>query len=182
MQGMNYKYVRAAPNEPESHEALLKLANRSAYSGDVYSNLEAFFSRQGYHADADRAFIAGKCRARKEHLRGLRCLVDWFHFLFVGYGRHPWQAIYFIVAFVLLGCFLFPRRKMEAQKPEYAARVYNRFWYSLGLFLPFVDLQVAKEWKPRNDRHFITFYMRLHILFGWILIPFFLAALAGLVK
>src|SRR5437762_6986522 len=80
MQGMNYKYVRAAPNEPESHEALLKLANRSAYSGDVYSNLEAFFSRQGYHADADRAFIAGKCRARKEHLRGLRCLVDWFHF------------------------------------------------------------------------------------------------------
>ena len=179
MQGMNYKYVRAAPNEPESHEALLKLANRSAYTGDVYSNLEAFFSRQGYHADADRAFIAGKCRERKEYLHGLRWLGSWLLYLLVGYGRHPSQAGYLCVFFVVLGCFLFSPRKMEPQKPEDAARVYNRFWYSLGLFLPFVDLQADKVWKPKNDRRFLRHYMRLHILLGWILIPIFLAALTA---
>ena len=43
MQGMSYKYIRAAPEEPESHTALLKLAGQSAYTADVYSNLEKFF-------------------------------------------------------------------------------------------------------------------------------------------
>ena len=57
MQGMSYKYLRAAPNEPESHGALLKLADRSAYSADVYNHLEEFFLRQGYRDDADRASL-----------------------------------------------------------------------------------------------------------------------------
>src|SRR5207244_13462965 len=37
MQGMSYKYIRSVPgpgNEPESHTALLKLANQSAYTAD----------------------------------------------------------------------------------------------------------------------------------------------------
>ena len=46
MQGMNYKYVRAAEREPESHEALLKLAGQSAYAADVYGNLGEFFKRR----------------------------------------------------------------------------------------------------------------------------------------
>ena len=33
---------------------------------------------------------------------------------------------------------------MEPQKPDDTPRVYSRFWYSLGLFLPFVDLQADK--------------------------------------
>src|SRR5439155_686710 len=77
MQGMSYKYIRAAPEEPESHTELLKLAKQSAYTADVYSNLEAFFLRQGYRADADKAFIAGKVRERKEYFRS----DDWFGWL-----------------------------------------------------------------------------------------------------
>jgi uncharacterized protein YjbI with pentapeptide repeats len=64
MQGMSYKYIRAAPEESDSHKILLKLAGRSAYSADVYGNLEENFLRQGYRGDADRAFIAGKRRER----------------------------------------------------------------------------------------------------------------------
>src|SRR6266478_9250892 len=75
MQGMIYKYIRAVPkNEPESHKALLKLADQSAYTADVYSSLEEFFLRQGYRADADKAFIAGKRRERDECFRS----GDWF--------------------------------------------------------------------------------------------------------
>ena len=182
MQGMSYKYIRAAPNEPESHGALLKLADRSAYSADVYNHLEEFFLRQGYRGDADRAFIKGKRRERKENLHGLSwagsCFLDWL----VGYGRRPWQAGIPCAALVALGCVLFSPKKMEPQKPEDAPRVYSRFWYSLGLFLPFVDLQADKVWKPKADQTFLRNYMRVHIMLGWILIPIVLAALTGLIK
>jgi uncharacterized protein YjbI with pentapeptide repeats len=176
MQGMSYKYIRAAPNEPESHRALLKLADQSAYSADVYNHLEEFFLRQGYRDDAERAFIQGKRRERKENLRGLSwvgdCLLDWL----VGYGRRPWQAGIPCAALVALGCVLFSPKKMEPQKPEDTPRVYSRFWYSLGLFLPFVDLQADKVWKPKADQTFLRNYMRVHIMLGWILVPLVLAA------
>jgi predicted RNA-binding protein with PUA-like domain len=171
MQGMSYKYIQAgsgAPteNESESHKALLKLADRSAYTADVYSNLEEFFLRQGYRGDAVTAFIAGKRRERKENLYGLgwlgSYLLDWL----VGYGRRPWQAGIPCAVLVALGCVLFSPKKMEPQKPEDTPRVYSRLWYSLGLFLPFVDLQADKLWKPKADQTFLRFYMRVHIILG----------------
>jgi hypothetical protein len=200
MHGMSYKSIRAVrEDEPKSHKALLKLAHHSAYSADVYGNLEDFFLRRGYRDDADRAFIAGKRRERKETLHGLgylgSYLLDWL----VGYGRRPWQAGIPCAVLVALGCVFFSPRKMELQKSEdvpkgysgkkkepqkseHAPRGYSRFWYSLGLFLPFVDLQTVKMWKPKDDQTFLRNYMRLHILLGWILIPLVLAALTGLIK
>ena len=185
MQGMSYKYIRAAPEEPESHTALLKLAGQSAYTADVYSNLEAFFLRQGYRADADKAFIAGKVRERKEYFRS----GDWFGWLrswmlcfLVGYGRQPWRPVIPCAFLIALGCVLFSPNKMEPQKPEDTPRVYSRFWYSLNLFLPVIDLQAGKVWKPKADQTFLRNYMRVHILLGWILVPLVLAAVTGLIK
>jgi uncharacterized protein YjbI with pentapeptide repeats len=182
MQGMSYKYIRAAPEEPDSHKALLKLAGRSAYSADVYGNLEAFFFRQGYRGDADRAFIAGKRRERKEYPYGLARFGSWSLDWLVGYGRRPWQAGIPCAVLIGLGCVLFSPKKMEPQEPEDTPRVYNRFWYSLDLFLPFVDLQADDVWKPKTNERFLRHYVRLHVMLGWILIPIVLAALTGLIK
>jgi uncharacterized protein YjbI with pentapeptide repeats len=185
MQGMSYKTILAAREEPESHKALLKLADQSAYSADVYSHLEEFFLRQGYRADADEAFIAGKVGERQEYFRSgdwLGWLRSWVLDLLVGYGRKPWRAGIPCAVLVALGCVLFSPKKMEAQNPEDTPRVYNRFWYSLGLFLPFVDLQSNKVWKPKADQTFLRNYMRVHILLGWILVPLVLAAVTGLIK
>jgi hypothetical protein len=182
LQGMGYKYIRAASKEPQSHKALLNVADQSAYSADVYSHLEEFFLRQGYRADADDAFIKGKRRERRENLHGLgrldSYLLDWL----VGYGRRPWQAGIPCAALVALGCVLFSPKKMERQKPEDTPRVYSRFWYSLDLFLPFVDLQADDVWKPKTNERFLRHYVRLHVMLGWILIPIVLAALTGLIK
>jgi hypothetical protein len=71
---------------------------------------------------------------------------------------------------------------MEPQKPEDAERVYNRIWYSLDLFLPFVDLQADDVWKPKTNERFLRHYVRLHVMLGWILVPLVLAALTGLIK
>ena len=46
MHGMSYKHIQAVPgslNARKSHTALLNLADQSAYTADVYSNLESFF-------------------------------------------------------------------------------------------------------------------------------------------
>jgi hypothetical protein len=186
MQGMSYKYIRAGGgNERKSHEALLRLADQSAYTADVYSSLEQFFLRQGYRGDADKAFIAGKVRERKEYFRSrdwFGWLRSWMLYFLVGYGRRPWQAGIPCAVLVALGCVLFSPKKMEPQKLEDTPRVYSRFWYSLGLFLPFVDLQSNKMWKPKVDQTFLRNYMRVHILLGWILVPLVLAALTGLIK
>jgi uncharacterized protein YjbI with pentapeptide repeats len=192
MQGMSYKYIRAVrEDEPKSHKELLKLADQSAYTADVYSNLEEFFKRQGYRADADRAFIAGKCRERKQYFHSddwFRWLGSWTLYLLVGYGRRPWQAGISCAVLVALGCILFSPAKMELQdpkelqKPEEMRHQYNRFWYSLGLFLPVVDLKSSELWKPMKKHPFLRNYVRVHILLGWILIPLVLAALTGLIK
>ena len=186
MQGMNYRYIRAVEDdEPNPQKALLELAERWPYTAEVYTNLEAFFLRQSDRADADRAFITGKCRERKEYFAG-RDWPNWLGslllYLLVGYGRHPLQAATLCAALVALGCILFSPEKMEPQNPQDTPRVYSRFWYSLGLFLPFVDLQASKVWKPKVDRTCLRNYMRLHILLGWILIPIVLAALTGIIK
>ncbi len=182
LQAMNYKQIIAAPKEPESHEALLKLAGQSAYRADVYGNLEAFFLRQGYRDDADRAFIAGKRREREQLPYGLNWFGSWLLDWLVGYGRHPAHAGYFCAFFVALGCFLFSPKRMEPQKPDDAPRVYNRFWYSLSLFVPLVDLQAHTVWKPKTEETFLRNYLRVQILLGWILIPILLAAVTGLIK
>ena len=186
MQGMSYKYIRAGGgNERKSHEALLRLADQSAYTADVYSNLEKFFFSQGYRADADKAFIAGKVRERKECFRSrdwFGWLRSWMLYLLVGYGRRPWQAGIACAVVIALGCVLFSPNKMELQKPEDMPQVYSRFWYSLNLFLPVVDLQAGKMWNPKADQTFLRNYMRVHILLGWILVPLVLAAVTGLIK
>jgi cytochrome c oxidase assembly factor CtaG len=98
------------------------------------------------------------------------------------YGRQTFRIAEICIFLVVVGCVLFAPKKMELQKPEDAPRVYSRFWYSLGLFLPFVDLQADKVWKPKADQTFLRNYMRVHMLLGWILVPLVLAALTGLIK
>jgi hypothetical protein len=194
LEGITFQHASAAAKEPESHQKLLELANKSAYAADVYGSLEAFFLRQGYRADADAAFIAGKCRERKEYLHNGDWVKSWLLYGLVGYGRHPEQAGYLCLAIIALGCVLFPLKKMELQDPDDAndpdellkrpekRHVYNRFWYSFGLFLPFVNLQTAEQWKPKKKHAFLRNYVRVHILLGWILIPILLAAVSGLIK
>lgn len=186
--GITYTSIKADVDELKSHQSLLRIAQQASYSADVYKNLEGFFSREGYADDANRAFIAGKRRERRENLHGINwlgsLLLDWL----IGYGRHPERAGYLCLGVVALGCILFPFSKMglqdpkELEKPEDMQSQYNRFWYSLGLFLPVVNLKTSDLWKPKKEYVLLRQYVRVHILLGWVLVPIFLAAISGLVK
>lgn len=183
MKGMTYRHVQAVKgNERESHEKLLKLAERSPYTADVYRKLEHFFLTQGYRDDADKVFVAGKRRERREYLSRFERLASWLLDQVVRYGRQPSRAGIFCVFFVAFGAALFSPKRMELQQVQTMPRIFNRFWYSLGLFLPIVNLESDKVWKPKADQTFLRNYMRVHILLGWILVPLVLAALTGLIK
>ena len=74
---------------------------------------------------------------------------------------------------------------METQSVNDAAKYKGRYhpvWYSLATFLPIVSLPDASIWEPRQDRKLARFYLRLHIIFGYLLIPIGLAAWTGIIK
>lgn len=186
LQGMKYEYITAhVDDENDSHRRLLQLLAQSDYSADVYKNLETFFVKQGYRDNADRAFIASKKRERKEKLKGAAWFGSWVLYLLVGNGRHPVYAGGLCLILIAIGCVAFSAKKMQLQVKQEKGdppRVYNRFWYSLGLFLPFVDLHMDRLWKPKRSHTILRNYVRVHILAGWVFVPIFLAALTGLIK
>ena len=180
---MTYKHINAG-TEKDTWQELLAWVDGSKYSGQPYVQLEEFFRAAGYPERADTVFIARKQRERSEALEGLTAWW-WNLFLdkFVGYGLKPERVLVLSVLVVLLGALPFRRREyMEPQKREYASRLYNPFWYSLDLFLPFVDLRMAKVWMPMQDRRFARQYARVQTTLGWILIPIGLVAIMGIIQ
>jgi hypothetical protein len=159
----------------------IDLLNHAQFSQDAYGKLESMFVRQGHEGAANQVYIAQKWRER-EYLSPPAKIGNVLLYVLVGYGRRPWLAFVWGAVFVTIGCFVFRRREMEPQKPEYATRQYSAFWYSLDQFLPFVDLQSAGVWQPRQNSRWARHYVPVHTLLGWILIPIGLAAVSGLIK
>jgi hypothetical protein len=184
LDGMTYQAIRMG-SERVLGQKLLELANRSAYSVQVYSNLMAFFRRQGYSEWADEVLVAQKRRERAEILTWNSAGWWWNLFLdlFVLYGLSPARVFLWSALFVVIGCLVFRRQEdMEPQRGEVASGDYNAFWYSLDLFLPYIDLRTASAWAPKPERRFARHYMRVHTLLGWLVIPIGLLALTGIIK
>src|SRR5262249_50497564 len=97
-------------------------------------------------------------------------------------GRHLERALYASALILILGWALAFRKEewMTTQDPKDAERYkgkYRGFWYSLDLFLPVVDFGDERVWIPREDRRLSSFYRRIHMILGHILVPLGLAAL-----
>ena len=174
LDAMSYRELKA--------DSPTTFVNDAHYASDAYANLESFLKRQGKESEADSVYIAQKRRERNGlNLPGKvgSFLLDFL----VGYGRRAWLVFIWSALCVAAAWLVFRRRQdMEPLKPEYAERPYSPFWYSLDVFLPFVDLQAAGFWAPRKDRRFARHYIAIHTLLGWILIPIGLAAISGLVR
>lgn len=182
LEGIKYKSIRASSENSESNSKLLSITDRAIYSEDIYNNLASSFAMQGNYADSDRTFVSGKQRERSEYLSGIRWVQSWLLDILVGYGRHPWYATLPCIIVVIFGCFVFAPDKMEPRQTGSIPGIYNRFWYSAGLFLPIVSLESDKFWKPKDDGAFRRNYARVHVLLGWLLVPVVLAAITGFIK
>ena len=169
-------------------EALLSFVGKSEYKPDVYSTLESFYQRTGDVYAARDVYVAWKNRERdaafsKFPLRGIWM---WVQYVTTGYGKFLVRALYWGLLFIFVGCVFFWKESgMETQDARDAAKYQGRYhpiWYSLATFLPIVHLPDASIWTPRQDRKLARFYLRLHIIFGYLLIPIGLAAWTGIIK
>lgn len=169
-------------------EALLSFVGNSEYKPDVYSALESFYQRNGDVYAARDVYVAWKNRERdaafsKFPLRGIWM---WVQYVTTGYGKFLVRALLWALLFILVGCVFFWKESgMETQDANDAAKYKGRYhpiWYSLATFLPIVSLPDASIWEPRQDRKLARFYLRLHIIFGYLLIPIGLAAWTGIIK
>ena len=169
-------------------EALLSFVGKSEYKPDVYSTLESFYQHTGDVYAARDVYVAWKNRERdaafsKFPLRGIWM---WVQYVTTGYGKFLVRALLWALLFILVGCVLFWKESgMETQDASDAAKYKGRYhpvWYSLATFLPIVSLPDASIWEPRQDRKLARFYLRLHIIFGYLLIPIGLAAWTGIIK
>jgi hypothetical protein len=166
---------------------------RATFSESAFSTYEQLLRSRGLVTDADDVYFAMRERRRTELWQkskgsvgrvsgaALYIVLDLVQKLFLGYGRSAIQPMVWSLVFVILGTITFwDKKRMEAHS-EHPPR-YSGFWYSLELFLPVVDLGVAKSWRPSQSSLPLLTYGRIHQLAGWILIPVALAALTGAFK
>lgn len=130
---------------------------------------------------------------------------SWFLRWTIGYGYAPMRALGWSAAIVALGWMIFssgyraglivPSEKEACASFTESGGVplyhqsFSSVVYSLETFLPFVDLRQARHWCPANTpgadgrtfARFLPWYLRLHILSGWLLSTLFVAGLTGLV-
>jgi hypothetical protein len=160
---------------------LVWLANRAGeVSRDIFTSLETCYRRQGYLDHADEIYILGKQHEREGHfgIDPLGYLWNLIQDKTAGYGRDLKRALIFSIGFIIIGSIVFWRETgMVTQKDDDAGRYnYHPVWYSIALFLPIISLEDAKVWMPKKARRFARFYMRLHIILGYLLIPIAVAA------
>jgi hypothetical protein len=152
----------------------------------VYLTLETFLRQRGYSEQADAVFVAQKRRERREVLGGPLHAAWWKNIVLdviAGHGRHPGWAVLWSVGVIGFGYMVFHGRDtMTPQKPEDSDRSYNAFWYSVDLFAPVINLQAANVWRPIDSSRLRLFYMRIHSMLGWLLVPIGLAAWTGILK
>ena len=148
------------------------LDRQEPFSLDPYRRLARFLRRNGRESTAKAVLFAAKDR-QLGRSGGLTAALLFLQKIFVGYGIYVWFVFPWVIGFILLGGFVFPRSE-EAK----TARVPLRFAYSTDMFLPFVQLRKAHGEIELEGPY--RYYLYFHKFMGWICASFFLSALAGL--
>jgi hypothetical protein len=190
-----YTSIRASSSPVAGDDLNDAFLLAATYSESAFAGYEQLLRSRGQAAHADEIYKAMRRQRRVESWNtasgfpnkfvvGFANLLDVGQQFFLGYGRFVFTPIAWSVTFVILGTIIFHNEKwMERQTAENVSPpAYSAFWYSLELFLPIVDLGIAKGWRPKRTNAARLTYGRVHQLAGWILIPVAVAALTGVAK
>jgi hypothetical protein len=154
----------------------------SRYSRSTYAALANYLDRRGDTKGAYNVRVARHMREAKM-LGPAHELVGWFELAVSGYGEKPWYAFAWIAAFVCFGWRVFRNKfEMGLIDPKLPDPGYDPFWFSLGLFLPVVDIGLIKCWRPEPRRRFARHYAQIHVLLGWLFVPFAVASITGILR
>ena len=192
LRGMTYSDIDVGDQDltERTFQGLLRFINESAYSPQAYQALSQFLTDKGHPDWAAKVNLAQKRRERNEILSpfsgtssfsgvGL-WLWSWFLDIFSGYGYIPALAFLWSGLVVAVGAFVF--RHKENMLPVEQSDVNLEFspgWYSFSLFLPYIDLGIARKWEPAPERKWLRNYKYVHMMLGWVLAPIALLAFGG---
>ncbi len=166
--GLVYKNFGEAPDDAEVRLRWLAL-QPPGYRAQPFNQLAEVLHNGGREVESISVLIAKRDAPRK--FGGLSLAERAWQLLLkitINYGYRPLQALWWILAFVILGTVLFgwgyrgglvTPTKAGAYKSFVAEGgcpnhypPFNSFVYSLENFLPLVDLHQAEHWRP-NPRH-----------------------------
>jgi hypothetical protein len=190
LEGISFRTIRDITTGPFFHSRqqlkesqanlVTLLQNYTPYSFDIYAKLEAYFRGEGERSLANQVFISAKKREGAEAGPWGR-FVNRFLRYTIMYGKWPWLAFgesLIVVILLSLLCEACMLKKDTHTPPSFPLS----FLYSLGNCLPLVDLKTADllEIKPGQDwfRYLLAFAKML----GYILVPLWAVAWAGLVR
>jgi len=187
---LNY---RVAPSE-ELHRNALDFLTHAKYSASAFTNYEQSLTDRGRSLEANETAFTmhEKWRATQfdcswqaspghclwtTTIRLPQVFFDLVQEYGFGYGRTVQTPLLWSAVIVLFGFGVFRSEDLMQPKTDKHPTPYSRWWYSFELFLPVVDLGVAKDWRPKPGWR--STYARIHQLAGWLLIPVAIAALTG---
>ena len=179
-------------------QSLLRYPNGQSrvqpFDHQPYIQLAEVLRRAGSEKDAD-AIYAERLRVQSTKLSGWRKLQDWVYRVFANYGIDLWHEFWAALIVLLFGAFVFSRpaavvSSESSGKIEGTISWRNAFFLAVHQFFP-LSLPVKPEWDPSRRallkwRRFTlltaaTYANFLHI-FGWILVPLGVAAVAGVLR
>jgi hypothetical protein len=188
------------PSPPFLRRPYLQLAKVLRESGDSDGALQVLEKMEELRRSAEEPGPS-KWLGRKT---GKRIARLWSFVLkkSIGYGYHPGNAIWFIVALSVLGSAVYgisyhagtmvPTEK-EAYQDFRAVRqvpphypTFSPLVYSAENSLPLVKMGQTDKWQPDPEpgsllATSVTWFLRIQILLGWLLATLFVAGVSGIV-
>jgi hypothetical protein len=206
LDGFSYESIVNGPTDAASRLRWIAL-QPPGYKPQPYEQLAKVLAAGGNESGATDVLIAQRKALRLDgNLGHLEWMWNLVLQVTIGYGYRPLRALWWILAFVMVGTVLFSAGyRMRIITPTEADAYhqfaesgsapahyppFNAFVYSLENFLPVVELHQGEYWRP-NPRHIrssalpaslLRWYLWLHILAGWILTPLLFAGLSGLIR
>jgi hypothetical protein len=202
-----FRHTKAQLKESESNLVTM-FGNLSPYSFDTYDKLENFFQREGAPGLADEVFINAKQREGADATHWRARLLNKLLFLTVGYGRQPskafWESLGVVIGYGVFYCFFMKsqnahhqhKTKTRGKKPPHHRKSYTRaafarlfsrrfplaLFFSLGTFLPIIDLGAKDIFDVKSHKAWIRYLIAFEQILGFILVPLWTIALSGLIK
>jgi uncharacterized protein YjbI with pentapeptide repeats len=152
------------------------LARQKKFSPLPYEQLATALLNAGYREKANQILYSGRERERMETaIRWQNRVWLTLQKLFIGYGYRLHYALYWVLAFIVLGFVV-----LQATCQSLAGGPLEDIFYSIDTLLPIINLdeRYSKMILDGGARYYFYF----HKVMGYVLASFMVAGLSGLTK
>ena len=171
----------ACENETARWQQLVKRQTLQYFTRDIYVELEKYYRHKNNDTIADEIYyhgMYGTYLIKKNQWSIIRRTLDFFWRSF-GYGLYPLRIFYIILMFITLGTIAV----YYSQSYTYFSIMvlFKCIVQSIIAFIPFEGF-TGLDIKSYTQNGFISLYMNIHKVFGYILVPLWIAGMTGIMK